>query len=332
MPLRSSDEPSGVFTRYQPKVGRKKLLQSVRDSDKKFRKKLKITVRQDQPESVTAASSRKSIVEPEMKVDVKDNEPEEIITIDDDEDEGEYEVEEEYEEIVVAVDEDGNEIEDPDLEPSDFEVLIQNLDPSITNKDICLDLFQDKDVRSVVLHENDQGESQGVAEVHFGSKEDAQSAVMEFNGASYMGRILKMVLLIKEVKTKPVNQVLKRKKAAKKTVVKKTRKVSQGNKKRKALPRKRKIEINTIPDDDHEDQQVEFKWTESPGKKKKKPLVISRPGALKKTISIRGKKKSLSIRKRGEATGIQNIRSISIKKRPTVTSKQPNFKITLTNL
>mmetsp|Transcript_31555 Transcript_31555/g.60937 ORF Transcript_31555/g.60937 Transcript_31555/m.60937 type:complete len:349 (+) Transcript_31555:98-1144(+) len=323
MPLSDTERPSGAFARYKPKLRtRKEIFASARKSDKNWKKTVKVSDRKlpsraDPPKRKLAAKTKKAAV----------------VVFDDVEDEEEYE--EEYEEILVPVDEDGNEItEDVDDQPS-YEVLVKNLDLSITNKDLCLELFGDYDVESVVLHQTEDGHSRGVAEVQFSSKSEAEAAVRAFNGSMYKGKKLRLILLLSEVK-KPVKS-LPRKRVKRKvgTKVKKIKVGSRASEEKRNVP-VRLEEPDEDPDeadgeaDEDDEQEIQFTITDKQGLGKRGLVPsIGKRGAPKKTgpkVVLRGnvlgskkmivtKKKGLVIKKKSGVKVNLHKRKINVRAR-----------------
>lgn len=167
MPLKESDRPSGAFARYTPLFSRKRAVSTApsRSADLKGWTR---TIRNERTATPGATGLDKGAAG--------------VATA--------AEAEEEFEEILVPVDEDGNEVS---KRPT--EILVKNLDASVTSKDVCLGLFGAFDTERVVLHEDKQGRSLGVAEVTFGSREEAETAIRRHNGQLYNGKRIRLVLL-----------------------------------------------------------------------------------------------------------------------------------------
>eukprot|EP00470_Lotharella_oceanica_P011990 CAMPEP_0170179096 /NCGR_PEP_ID=MMETSP0040_2-20121228/16028_1 /TAXON_ID=641309 /ORGANISM="Lotharella oceanica, Strain CCMP622" /LENGTH=350 /DNA_ID=CAMNT_0010422907 /DNA_START=30 /DNA_END=1082 /DNA_ORIENTATION=+ len=317
MPLSVNERPSGAFERYKPKLrSRKEIFADARKSDLNWKKTVKVNperkliARKDPPKNKATAAKKKK--------------PTEFVIVDDDEEAEEYE-EVEYEEIEVPIDEDGNEItEDVNDQPS-YEVLVKNLDARITNKDICLELFGDYDVESVVLHQTEDGRSRGVAEVRFCSKTEAEAAVKAYNGTMYKGKKLRLILLLSEVKS--VQSVPKKRLKRKVgTKMKKVKVGSRANGEIKKIAIRQEEPVEAEEDEEEEEQEIQFTITDQHGLGKRGLVPsIGKRGASKKTGpkvvrrgNVVGSKRAMVVTKK---------KGLVIKKKSGITVNNPKRKV-----
>ncbi|GAB5358449.1 hypothetical protein AAMO2058_000458500 [Amorphochlora amoebiformis] len=344
MPLSTRERPSGVFERYKPSLKRKRTTINYQKEDK-IARSIKSRA-EPEPEKEEQQEEQVEVVETTEEVDappsIKSQNKKTITKIVTDEDGNEYE--EEYEEVVVAIDENGNEVEyeeeyeEEEELPSNFRVLIRNLDKEVNATDLAVDLFQDQEsleegLVSIALHAFEDGTSRGTSEAIFRTKNQCKACVRYLDGAEYRGKVLKAMMIVNETKGETKARV-RPKPRRKKVIASKSKKVTKrlSTKPRTASNRAltkavvkggRRVKIRSA---EPKRSEVSFAITDAKGAargiglKKKKSLVLSKPGGepikgskgRKKAISIKGGKKSISLkRKMGASVGKRNL---SIKK------------------
>jgi len=213
MPIDLDEEPIGAFERYRPKIRRKEILAKARESDKKWNRTINVESeakaahkpRKPKPR-VVSNGTKKAREATNPRVIRYDDVPEisagglsRVITVaDEGEDEGE---DVEYEYVTVHVDEYGNEVE-IDENSNDYEVveaiskakvLIKNLPRGVTERDLALDLLNDRDPTEIMIMKKN-----AAAEIGFRTKEEAQAVLKELDGAAYQGQRLKVIMFLSE--------------------------------------------------------------------------------------------------------------------------------------